>query len=432
MNLQEHIQLLQDGTEAMLITDCWYTIDDEGKRKSPVIHVAGQTMDGYRHVAVTDFLPYFFITEQTYFERQSDIQQEIDREPANQRILDVEWGHEGIATGGTVSLVKLICRVPWDVPQIRAWFDRTWEADVLFSDRFLTDQNITNACTVPTDRDVITPDAIQPYDDPIDIDPRIVTYDIEVYVGDGGFPDPTLAEQPVTAITAHDSQTDTYWTGVTAHPKWGIDHVLMRDIRAIYDETAHVGECVVFEPGRDDELVYTFIEWLRDKRPQYVVAWNDAFDAPYVVNRAIKTGCENVQSLSPTGNVEWIDDPDWETSDAINGLPSVDAMDIYEKTIIKKQKSMTLEAVANRVLGEGKVDLDGADAEAIDNAWVDDPEKFVEYSIRDVAATVGIIDECGGTQLFENLQALTGTEWPSLPHNSQIIDDAILRNAQHN
>lgn len=428
MKIKEHIDEHTYDRATLYVTECYYSITEQGAQgKRPLIHLCGQQPDGeYRHVTVDGFRPYFFISNAEYEERKHDLQSEINK--SSSQIIDVEHGHQGIETGDIVDLVKITCCVPTDVRDTRDDFNRTWEADVLFSDRFLMDMGITDACTIPHGTDSIAADDIRPIDDSGGFEPRIITFDIEVAVGNDGFPDATIADKPITAITAHDSLTDNYWTGVLEHPKWSHDDIAHRDVRQAYENQFpdKDGTVEIFQAGRDDALIYDFIEWVREHHPTVMMAWNVEFDIPYGVNRALNEGCENIKKLSPTEYVTEVENVTWDTERAINGIQIIDNIEAYEKTNVHELKSNKLDDVAEDLLGHGKADIDD-----IDGGWMDDPEQFTHYNVRDVTAVVDIMELCGAMDLYSNIQSLVGVPLQDINSNKRVIDQAVLREAQY-
>lgn len=393
MKIKDNIESNQYRKETILVTDCFYTISDEGKGERPLVHVCGRTWAGERrHVVIDGYRPYFYISWSEYENKHDEIMKRIDQR--NSRIIGVDDDVDdlGMETGGHTEIVMIVCQCPYDVPDIRDWFDQTWEADVVFDQRFLIDMDITGGCTIPasaTSDDPITTDEINPVDE-VDIEPSMLTFDIEVHIGEQGFPDHENPDQLVTAITGHDSGSDTYWTGILEHSKWGDDPQALRAVNNAYDNYDFEalddvdGEVIIYD--RDDRLIYEFIEWCIDVDPDIISAWNTEFDIPYVVNRALRVGCDNLKRLSPVGKIDEVENKQCDTERAIKGRQIVDAMDMYEKTQIHESKSNALDAVAQKELGVGKEEIVGTD-----HAWVHEPETFVQYSIRDVHAVVEIL-----------------------------------------
>lgn len=394
MKIKDNLQNNQYRHETILVTDCFYTITDQGASGTrPLIHVCGRTWTGQRrHVIVDGFRPYFYISQSEYEDMEDKITKQVNRRDS--KIVDVvDDEFEGIETGGRVDIKKIVCQVPYDVADVREWFDTTWEADVLFGQRFLIDQGITGGCTIPARADPDTPitsDAINPVDE-IDVKPAILSFDIEVFVGEQGFPDHERPDQMVTAITAHDSFHDQYWTGVLEHPKWDDELMTKRSISDVYEnydfDALDGVDGTIDIYGRDETLIYEFLDWAIDVDPDIIIAWNVSFDIPYTINRALKVGCENVKRLSPIESVDEVEnDSMWATRGAIKGVQIVDAINMYLKTQTHTPKSKTLEYTAQNELGVGKEEI-----EDTDHAWVHEPEQFVQYNIRDVQSMVEIL-----------------------------------------
>jgi intein/homing endonuclease len=130
-----------------------------------------------------------------------------------------------------------------------------------------------------------------------------------------------------------------------------------------------------------------------------VVHNSNGFDTPYLVNWALRNDVNAVYGLSPTRDVyEMNGNGNWINSD-LKGRLLIDLMEMYKKCKIHELPSYSLEDVAEEEeVAVGKLSLedtlDVPEGEpAIDYAWKEYPETFVEYSVRDVKAAVGVNSE---------------------------------------
>lgn len=421
MNLSENA--VSADTISFLLTDAFYTVDDSGQVGSqPKIHLCGRTERGERiHRVVTDYFPYFLVSHDEFVRKRDVIQTEMGSSSPD--ILDYEFDYTGIDpdSGEMVELVKLICETPYAVPRMRETFEQTWEADVLFTYRFLIDMGITDGVRVPSKETECSYEAVVPT--PVGVEPRVCVYDIEVHTGGGGLPDYELPQQPITAITMFDSYTELYWTGVLEHTLWS--DVDRRDVKQLYENADVDGEIHVYHD--EQQLVYDAIEQICAWDSDVISGWNSSyFDTPYLLNRSLELRCGNASKLSPTGDVSEIESVPYDTDRNIKGRCNWDALYAYKKANIGEEKSYSLDAVANSVLGWGKDDVDD-----LDESWKRDPATFVKYNLKDVRATVGIIEEDDLLEMFLSLQSVTGTLLNDLTwSNKDMIDLAFLRRAQ--
>ncbi|MDB9247428.1 3'-5' exonuclease [Halorubrum ezzemoulense] len=408
MKLQQRLGATQD-TELVRIVDGWYEVESDGYRHDmPVLHYHGRTADGdYRHFAVDGYRPYFYVAA-------DDVTpDELDNLAHDRRVLSVESAErDGVGRGERdIELIKVVVECPWHVKQLRTEFPRTWEADVLFPQRFLVDRGVTGLCRVPADNsgpldatDVQSVDIDAVDDDP---EPRVVTWDIEVAAEDAlerafdeglvdadresmdpaAMPNANVARRPITAVSLHDSYIDEYQTFVLRHSDWDDKLIDSGELEESVREATGV-DVDVEVYARERTMLTDVLGAVLDYRPGVVTGWNnDAFDMPYVVNRCFQLDISEVKRLSPTGNVEPHDDGGRFINSDITGVHVFDLLAAYEKSQYTELKSSTLEAVAAEETEYAKFDVDEQ------AAWLDDPVRFTEYVTRDTQATVAINQE---------------------------------------
>lgn len=408
-----------------LLTDIYYTEEESGQVGTRVdVHLCGRTEDGERvHKCVRGFRPYFLVSEQQFVQNRVAIEREM--ESSSPDILDYEFGHTGIHPNGYyVDCVKLIMELPKHVPKHRDSFGQTYEADVLFTDRFCVDKGIKAYVSAPKDT-VVDHTEIEGCEAPSSVPepqgkgsesgivPRVVVYDIEVWTGGDGLPNYELADKPITAVTAHDSYTDEYVTYVLAHDQWSFGE--RTSVSNVHENVS------VWDDEQD--MLYEFVEQLREWELDVLTAWNDSFDTPYFINRCFEKRCFNVRKLSPTESV-WSIDNDRYFNNQVKGIQCWDALSAFKKMQIHDLKSYSLDAVATEVLGYGKTEI-----ESTDHAYEHEPELFTQYSLRDVEAVVEILEEEGLVEAYTNIQELTGTQFGNADRNDAIVDLHFLHKA---
>jgi DNA polymerase I len=382
----------------------------------PILHVFGRDQSYQRHhVAIEGERPYFCVRQSEWIERGEQVAED-------DRILDVVSedvrGRPETAIDGE-PLLRVICREPSDVGDLRELFDDPFEADVLFPVRFLVDYGVYQWIEVPDDfGDTIHVDDVTlnlsssmvPEETP---PPRVCTYDIEVRQGGGGAPvvseeGTEQARNPITAITAHDSYTDDYTLWILAHDDWDADdskaarEAVDASVADSSDESAHRNsssamncEVSVYKNARN--VAGLFAEYVVERDFDVLTGWAaSGFDHPYYVNYCLNNNVNSIYELSPTGDVYPMNgDGNWINS-SLKGRLLVDLLDMYQKTKVHSLDSYRLEDVAiHEDVSVGKLaiedELDVPEGEpGIDYAWQHHPEVFVEYSLRDVQAAVGI------------------------------------------
>jgi len=216
------------------------------------------------------------------------------------------------------------------------------------------------------------------YPGEIDYDPdvlRIANIDIETSMKNGP-PNPETALEEITAIGFR--------------------------IDGVY----HAISCVEYIPHREDivyhkcrdekELLEIFITlWSKNGYPDIVTGFNiDFFDIPYLVKRiSMLLGEKKAQALSPWKSFSsrtFQIMGRQQTLMSIDGISSLDMMVLYKKFTYTQLESYSLNNVCYVELDEKK--LDYSEYENLQNLYEKNPQKFIEYNIRDIEL-VGKLEE---------------------------------------
>lgn len=220
---------------------------------------------------------------------------------------------------------------------------------------------------------------------------RIHYVDIEVYCPDF-FPTPEEASQPINVITIYDSLDKCFYT-------WGTKKLAkkIKNCEYVYCETETI-------------LLQCVLNFIHRSSPDIISGWNsEGFDMPYIINRTTRIlDEEQAKLLSPVRNIysrmmtgafgreqqRWY----------INGVSCVDYLDVYKKFSVGLRESYKLDAIAERELGERKVDYGNTNLSALAD---DDWQTFVEYNVQDVNLLVRMEDKLRYLELLRML-AYTG------------------------
>lgn len=204
----------------------------------------------------------------------------------------------------------------------------------------------------------------------------IVNIDIETRA-DSGFPDIQKADKEITAIT------------------------LMKGNKIIAlgcrDFTTDNPNILYIKCENEKQLLLKFIEIWTSKEfsPDIVTGWNiEFFDIPYIVNRISKIlGREYAEKLSPWGILEeksiFFNGRD-QQSYAPVGIAILDYMQAYKKFSFKNQESYKLDYIARIELGKEK--LDYSEYDSLDDFYLKDFQKFMEYNIYDTVL-ISLLEE---------------------------------------
>jgi DNA polymerase elongation subunit (family B) len=204
---------------------------------------------------------------------------------------------------------------------------------------------------------------------------------IDIEVGsENGFPDPYLANEPITAIAI------TYLGGHTY-------------VMGCGDYTNDDPDNVTYWKCRDEwSLCKRFLELWTRMTPDVITGWNTKFfDIPYLVNRFRKIlGEDDTKKLSPWNFIT-------ERKTIINGrqliayslvgVESLDYIELYKWYAPggKSQESYRLDNIAQVELGEGKISYDEFDN--LHALYRLNFQKFIEYNIKDVKLIIKLEDK---------------------------------------
>lgn len=196
---------------------------------------------------------------------------------------------------------------------------------------------------------------------------RVANIDIEVESSDG-FPSIESANKAITAITVEYKKIYHVFTTVkyTKHRD---------DVEAYY-----------YGPNEAD-MLKSFLHWWKKTDFDVVTGWNvEFFDIPYLINRTRNLlGNDWANNISPWGMLRertvkvW--NKDQQLYDII-GMAVLDYQQLYTKFTYTKQESYRLDHIAYVELGERKMDY--SEYDSLNELYINDPQKFIEYNIRDV------------------------------------------------
>ena len=265
------------GTVELMITGIDYAVEGYGEDEYPVVHVFGRRPvanddDVHEHVRVLGIEPYFYVPTE-----------DLDRDPAEQ--YDVVIGtREETAEGEPYEsirgdhLTRIVTRTPRDVGNIRDDFETTFEADILFPNRFLIDNGLNGGIRVEERR--LDDGTIQVHEghlEPAEVDAeiRVNTFDIEVD-DRRGFPED--GEEPIICLTSHDSYDDEYviWLYEAPDAEVPPPQDLPDYERLVVDDEAGDAELDFRVETFSEEaaMLDAFVEYIDDTDPDLFTGWN--------------------------------------------------------------------------------------------------------------------------------------------------------------
>ena len=231
---------------------------------------------------------------------------------------------------------------------------------------------------------------------------------VDIEVGsENGFPDPYLANEPITAIAIKYINGDMVVFGCGDYQKKG-------------DE--------IYIKCKDEwTLCKKFIELWQRKCPDILTGWNTKFfDIPYLINRFRKIlGEDDAKKLSPWNYIG-------ERKTTINGkqliaydmmgVASLDYIELYKWYAPggKSQESYRLDNIAQVELGEGKISYDEYDN--LHTLYRLNYQLFIEYNIKDVDLVIKLDDKLKLIDLAMTLAYDTKTNYEDVFAQTRMWD----------
>ena len=249
----------------------------------------------------------------------------------------------------------------------------------------------------------------------------IAVIDIEVG-SENGFPDPYLANEPITAICIKYMNGRTYVYGCGDYNNQD-DNVTYLKCRDEYD------------------LCKKFLFDWQENCPDVISGWNiKFFDIPYLINRFNKIlGEDETKKLSPWNYINSrkavVNNRELTAYDFV-GVSTLDYIELYRwyAPSGKSQESYRLDNIAQAELGEGKISYDEFDN--LHELYRLNYQKFIEYNIKDVELIFKLEDKLKLIELgltlaydtktnFEDIFAQTRM-WDALIYNYLLAKNIIV------
>lgn len=231
--------------------------------------------------------------------------------------------------------------------------------------------------------------------------------DIEVGLENNGFPDPYLANEPITAI--------------------GIKYLNGDMIVFGYGDYETKGEEIYIKCKDEWTLCKKFLDLWQTKCPDIITGWNtEFFDIPYLINRFRKIlGGDDVKKLSPWN---YISERKVSVkgkqliSYSILGVASLDYIELYKwySPSGKSQESYRLDNIAQVELGEGKISYDEYDN--LHSLYRLNHQLFISYNIKDVELIVKLEDKLKLLELAITLAYDTKTNYEDVFAQTRMWD----------
>lgn len=241
---------------------------------------------------------------------------------------------------------------------------------------------------------------------------RIMTFDIEVEMV-SGLPNTKEAQNEITAIAAHDSATKLFDVFV-------LDK--QRKVKRNGEKINKDGrEVTIHIFDNEKNLLLAFLNYYEEVNASILTGWNiDFFDIPYLYNR-IKNVCGegHAKRLSRIGQCFYSPYRDkW----SFGGVAILDYINLYKQYNFGLESSYTLNHIATKELGRGKVEYEGS----LDDLFENDLEKFIEYNIVDVDLVVAMDDKLKFIELCRAICHAGYVPYEDYIYSSKWLEGACL------
>ena len=242
---------------------------------------------------------------------------------------------------------------------------------------------------------------------------RVVIIDIETST-EGGFPDVTKGDKPITAIALYDMLADTYYCYVL-DPEKKIPKT-------------HQGNTYIQSYTHEDELLESFLLKWEEIRPTIVSGWNtNNFDLPFLFHRLrVVLGRPAGYRLSPIGTAY---QNKFNRRMIIAGVSCLDYIELYKKFLGVMKPSYALANVAkDEELKQQKLTYRGN----LMDLYKNDLNRFVEYNLCDVKVVVELDKKYDFISLAQAVCHKGHVPYEWFQMSSRWIDGAILMYLKRN
>jgi DNA polymerase elongation subunit (family B) len=239
----------------------------------------------------------------------------------------------------------------------------------------------------------------------------ISTAVIDIEVGsENGFPDPYIAQEPITAICIKYVGGQTIVFGCGDYEKQG-DEIYIK----CADETT---------------LIKKFFQLWQDRCPDIISGWNiKFFDIPYIYNRTTRLlGEDEAKKLSPWNIVNQRKVMAMGRENIayeMLGVATWDYIELYRWYAPggKSQESYKLDNIANVEIGENKLSYDEYDN--LHQLYRLNYQKFIEYNIKDVELILRLDEKLKLFELGLTLAYDTKTNYEDIFAQTRMWDSLI-------
>jgi DNA polymerase elongation subunit (family B) len=172
------------------------------------------------------------------------------------------------------------------------------------------------------------------------------------------------------------------------------------------------------------ELLDEFLNYWKELAPTIATGWNVLkYDFPYLYNRIERIyGRYQGNALSPINKVKSYTNKRGEDIFLIAGISILDYIELYKKFIPVESPSYTLDYIATKEIGRGKIKYTGD----LSTLYETDIHKFIEYNIEDVKLVVDIDKKLDFIGIAMGICHAGHVPYEDFNFSSRFIEGAIL------
>lgn len=377
------------------------------KNNKPIIYEYGRNKDGVKYCnKIRNFTPYFYVLKGEEYLYSND-----------NRVVDIV--DENLKEIKGKEVIKIVVNNPFDIRELKQLVSESYEADIELNTRYSID-------TIGE----------------LEKEP-IATCFIDIETDHGkGFPSPRKAEYPITAITCYNTligkmitfcwhetrdvidQIQSYCYSNNIIYKENHNHVI--ENKHLEKEDIHYTDTTMYFDN-EREMLNHFLTYIEDTDPDIFSAWNLSFDMGYIIQRLYNIALD-YNRLSPIGVVT--KEPDRRQKDkdniSIKGRVLFDLLTTYKMLNFKGLDSFKLDNVAEKELGEKKVEYEGTLA----NLWRTDMDHFIEYNKKDVELLIRIDYKKKIIDIFDEIRRMSKCTFQAMlkinEYESTKVTDAFI------
>ncbi len=354
----------------------------------PHVLLFGKLENGQSFLTINSFRPYFYIRESDV----SSLPKEYEYTKTNFKNFNEE------------KLVKIYTEEPADVPQLRKYLERSgvecYEADIRFAYRFLIDNDIKSAIEIKEEN-----------------------YEQNEYV-DRIYYEPTITPTHFTPnlnVMSIDIETST-----DGKKLYSISMYSENFQKALIVSKKKVKNAIVFKD--EESLLEKFKEIILEEDPDVITGWSVIdFDLNFLKEKFKEHSISFVLGRTNQQCKIKLESDFFKTSKSdFQGRLVLDAISLLKGSFIQLE-NYKLSTAASHFLNQEKLIDDYNKVEEIESMYKKNPEKLIEYNMKDAQLVLDIIKKTRVLDLTIHRSLLTGMPLDRVSASIASFDSLYLR-----